>query len=315
LPEDSLATAAEWVARRSSGEHSADDQRMFLAWLNASEENREAFSKAQSLWDQTRDLDRVAEQQVSEARAYIANHRRSPKRWRYAAAAVIAVATVWQADWLSYLNDHTYQTAVGQIQAIDLPDGSRLELDTNSAAKVHYSRHGREVRLAYGRAVFTVVHGDSRPFDVYAGAGKIRDVGTQFDVRNTGSWVSVAVLDGAVEASGTVDAAPQALLRGQRASFTASGDVMAIQPIDINTFSAWRERKLVFQGQPLKEVLEELGRYHRATITSTVPKAMDTKVSGIFPTDNLSQALQTIATALPFKLKQTGPQSWQIDRR
>jgi transmembrane sensor len=118
-----------------------------------------------------------------------------------------------------------------------------------------------------------------------------------------------------VEASGTVDAAPQALLRGQRASFTASGDVMAIQPIDINTFSAWRERKLVFQGQPLKEVLEELGRYHRATITSTVPKAMDTKVSGIFPTDNLSQALQTIATALPFKLKQTGPQSWQIDRR
>jgi ferric-dicitrate binding protein FerR (iron transport regulator) len=42
---------------------------------------------------------------------------------------------------------------------------------------------------------------------------------------------------------------------------------------------------------------------------------METKVSGIFPTDNLPQAMQTIATALPIKLTQTGAQSWQIDRR
>ncbi len=87
-----------------------------------------------------------------------------------------------------------------------------------------------------------------------------------------------------------------------------------VQAIDINTFTGWREHKLVFQGQMLKDVLEELGRYSRASITVTAPKILDTKVSGIFPTDNLAQALHTIATALPVKLTQTGAQSWQIDR-
>lgn len=310
-------TAATWLARRNNGEHSAEDQRAFLIWLNASKANREAFTKAEILWEEMRGLDSVADQQLAEARAFLAKNRRQPPRRRYAVAALalITAGAVWQADWLSYLNDQSYQTAVGQIQSVDLADGSRLELNTNSAAKVHYSRHGREVQLMSGQAVFTVAHGDHRPFEVYAGKGKIRDIGTQFDVRYNDDWVSVAVLDGEVEVSGIVDAPPKHLLRGQRLSYTPSGEITTMQAIDINTFSAWREHKLVFQGQPLKQVLEELGRYHRVSITVTAPKIMETKVSGIFPTDNLPQAMQTIATALPIKLTQTGTQSWQIDRR
>lgn len=286
-------------------------------WLNASKANREAFTKAEILWEEMRGLDSVADQQLAEARAFLARNRRQPARRRYAVAALalITAGAVWQADWLSYRNDQTYQTAVGQIQSVDLADGSRLELNTNSAAKVHYSRHGREVRLISGQAVFTVAHGDHRPFEVYAGKGKIRDIGTQFDVRYNDDWVSVAVLDGEVEVSGSVDAPPKHLLRGQQLSYTPSGEITTMQAIDINTFSAWREHKLVFQGQPLKQVLEELGRYHRASITVTAPKIMETKVSGIFPTDNLPQAMHTIATALPIKLTQTSAQSWQIDRR
>lgn len=311
------ATAAAWLARRSNGEHSAEDQRAFLVWLNDNEANRAAFAKAEALWEQMRGLDSIADRQLAEARAFLASNRQQPTRLRFAVAALalITAGVVWQADWLSYLNDQTYQTAVGQSQSFNLADGSRLELNTNSAAKVHYSRHGREVRLAHGQAVFTVAHEDHRPFVVYAGKGKIRDVGTQFDVRHNDDWVSVAVLDGEVEVSGRVDALPKPLHRGQQLNYKPSGEVTSVQAIDINTFSAWRERKLVFQGQPLKDVLEELGRYHRATVTVTAPKILETKVSGIFPTDNLSQAMQTIATALPIKLTQTGAQSWQIDRR
>ena len=310
-------TAAAWLARRSNGEHSAEDQRAFLIWLNASEANRTAFAKAEALWEKMRGLDSVADQQLAEARAFLARNRRQPARRRYAVAALalITAGAVWQADWLSYLNDQSYQTAVGQIQSVDLADGSRLELNTNSAAKVHYSRHGREVRLISGQAVFTVAHGDHRPFEVYAGKGKIRDIGTQFDVRYIDDWVSVAVLDGEVQVVDGPGAPPKHLLRGQQVSYTPSGEITTMQAIDINTFSAWREHKLVFQGQPLQQVLEELGRYHHASITITAPKILDTQVSGSFPTDNLPQAMQTIAAALPVKLTQTGAQSWQIDRR
>lgn len=316
-PKEIQAEAAAWLARRNNGEHSAEDQRAFLVWLNASAAHREAFAKAEALWEQMRGLDSIADQQLAEARAFLARNRQQPARRRFAIAALafITAGVVWQSDCLSYFNDQTYQTAVGESQSIDLADGSRLELNTNSAAKVHYSRAGREVRLLYGQAVLTVAHGDHRPFEVYAGKGKIRDIGTQFDVRFHDDWVSVAVLDGEVEVFGKLDSSPKPLHRGQQVSFTPAGEITAMQAIDINTFSAWRERKLVFQGLPLKNVLEELGRYHSASITVAAPKILDTKVSGVFPTDNLAQAMQTIATALPIKLTQTGTQSWQIDRR
>lgn len=316
-PKEIQAEAAAWLARRNNGEHSAEDQRAFLVWLNASAAHREAFAKAEALWEQMRGLDSIADQQLAEARAFLARNRPQPARRRFAVAALafITAGVVWQTDFLSYLNDQTYQTAVGESQSIDLADGSRLELNINSAAKVHYSRAGREVRLLYGQAVFSVAHGDQRPFDVYAGKGKIRDIGTQFDVRYNDDWVSVAVLDGEVEVFGKLDSSPKPLHRGQQVSYTPTGEITAMQTIDINTFSAWREGKLVFQGLPLKSVLEELGRYHRASITVTAPKILDTKVSGVFPTDNLAQAMQTIATALPIKLTQTSKQSWQIDLR
>lgn len=69
------------------------------------------------------------------------------------------------------------------------------------------------------------------------------------------------------------------------------------------------------KARPLREVLEDLGRYHRATVTVTAPAVLDTKVSGIFPTDNLPQAMQTIAATLPISLTRRGEQNWQIVRR
>lgn len=316
LPKEPRAAAAEWLARRNNGEHGAEDQRAFLVWLNASEANREAFASAEALWEQMRGLDTVADRQLAEARAFLARNRRKPVLRRYALASLlcVAVGAVWLAVRPDLSEEQSYRTDIGQSRSIDLADGSRIELNTNSEARVHYSPRGREVRLMRGQAVFTVVHGDHRPFDVHAGNGRIRDIGTQFDVRYLDGRVSVAVLDGKVEVTGDRNSPPRQLFRGQQLSYGSAGEFTAIRSIDINSFSAWRERKLVFQGRPLREVLEELGRYHRASVTVTAPEILDTRVSGIFPTDNLPQALQTIAAALPVKLTRTETQNWLIER-
>lgn len=317
-PQDIQTQAAAWLARRNNGEHSAEEQRAFLVWLNASAAHREAYARAEALWEQMRGLDSVADKQLAEARAFLAQRRRPPALRRYAVAALILLAAgaiVWQADGLSYLDDQTYQTAHGQTRAVDLADGSRLELNTDSEARVHYARHGREIRLLRGQAVFTVAHGDPRPFEVFAGQGKIRDIGTQFDVRHVAEGIAVAVLDGEVEVAGTPTARSVAVHRGEKIGYRPSGELTPVQPIDISNYSAWREGKLVFRARPLREVLEELGRYHRATVTVTAPAVLDTKVSGIFPTDNLLQAMQTIAATLPIRLTRLGEQNWQIDRR
>lgn len=309
--------AAEWLARRNNGEHSAEEQRAFLVWINASPAHREAYAEAEALWENLRGLDSVADKQLAEARAYLARKRRRPalRRLAMAAGVLMAAALTWQLDPLSHLNDQTHRTAQGQIKTIALADGSRLELDTDSEARVHYSRYGREIRLDRGRAAFTVAHGDTRPFEVFAGKGKIRDIGTQFDVRHEVDGVAIAVLDGEVEVAGQANAAPVTLQRGQQISYTSSGAIGPMQVIDINSYSAWRQGKLVFRARPLREVLEELGRYQPASLSVAAPGILETKVSGVFPIGDLPQAMQTIAATLPVRITRSGEQAWRIEAR
>ena len=76
----------------------------------------------------------------------------------------------------------------------------------------------------------------------------------------------------------------------------------AIANADIAATNAWQKAQLVFKGQPLSVVLEQLGRYHEVTLQVTDPRLQALKVSGVFPSNNLSLALDTIAGALPVKI-------------
>lgn len=319
LPDnDVLRTeATEWLARRSNGGQTAQDQRAFLAWLNASEAHRRAYAEAEDLWETLRGLDRVAERQLVQARGFLQRRRRPPAGRRVALAAAVLLATggLWWADLHSHLDDSSHATALGQRQVIDLPDGSRMELNTDSQALVHYSRHVREVRLLRGQAVFTVAMDHGRPFDVIVGRGRVRDISTQFEVRRWADRTHVAVLDGAVEVSPGPHRPAARLTRGLSLGFSDGGELSAPRAIDINTHAAWREGRIVFQNQPLREVLEELARYQGGRIAVGTPGLMDIRISGAVPTDDLALALRTVAAALPARLSPVGPQVWRLDPR
>ena len=123
----------------------------------------------------------------------------------------------------------------------------------------------------------------------------------------------VAVLDGEIEISG--DGRTLALQRGQGVSYARSGRLGSLQAVDVERLSAWRDGKLLFRAEALAEVIEELQRYHRATILIGDPGLMKIRVSGVFPTNDLPLALQTIAATLPVTLQQTGSDNWLIKGR
>ncbi len=314
LPESQNAEAARWVARRRAGACSPDEQRAFLRWLNASEANRLAYREADELWQQLGGLETIAGRRLHEAREHLAQSRQRTLRRRVAGAAVAVVlaAVVWQADWLSYLNDQTFRTALGERKSVTLADGSRLDLNTDSEVTVHYSRKGRELVVNRGQAAFEVAHGDTRPFDVVAGSIQVRDIGTRFDVRRSAEKIEISVLEGEVGISGR-DGAAQPARQGRRFSYSAAGDAMATEAIDVATAGAWRDGRIVFKSQPFGSVLAELGRYHLASVAVSSPRLLNVKISGAIPADNLEVALTTLAATLPATLTRTGAQSWRID--
>jgi len=309
--------AAEWVILQRRGALRPEQQQAFEAWLNSDRDHRIAYQRAEQFWISLQGLGQVAEPQMADARSYYRNLKSGPYQRYGSLAATVALvcAILWYTDIYSYINRQEYTTGIGERQWVQLKDGSTLDINTNSHVAVHYSRGTREILLLRGEALFNVFHADNRPFVVLAKDVKIRDIGTRFDVRHLAEEVTVAVLDGQVEVTPDSSGSPLLLSRGEGLSLNHSGELALPHNINPETYASWRKGELVFQDRPLGEILRELARYHTGVISVSTPGMMDTRVSGVFSTDDLPLTLRTIATALPAELTQTGPQSWRLDRR
>ncbi|MGH8018374.1 MAG: FecR family protein, partial [Opitutaceae bacterium] len=89
-------------------------------------------------------------------------------------------------------------TDVGTRQTMNLPDGSVVQLNTESAVSVSFTPRERRVRLVRGESHFTVAKNPTRPFIVEADAVAVRAVGTAFNVRLRSHSVDVLVTEGVV---------------------------------------------------------------------------------------------------------------------
>src|SRR6185312_12212955 len=119
----------------------------------------------------------------------------------------------------------TYATSIGGHESIMLADGSRIELNTDSAIRLADSAHARNIWLEKGEAYLQVTHDASRPLTVFAGNRRIVDLGTKFVVKRGTDQLEVAVLEGRVslDAGNTSGAQATVLQQGETAIASASG--------------------------------------------------------------------------------------------
>jgi transmembrane sensor len=238
-----------------------------------------------------------------------------------------------------------YATAVGQQKARLLADGSEVILNTNSQIRVDYGGGYRQVHLLQGEALFSVAKDTERPFRVYAANGRIEALGTAFSVYLNGGDVNVTVTegrvslaslspsrskvarlatsvgqdptaagsgfdDGLVEKLGTLNAGQVATIRSSVAE-AAAGSIGTLEinapipPDELAERLAWRDGILMFSGDRLEDVINEVGRY--TTVSIEIPDAAvrNMRIGGRFPvgeTEVMFSALET-----NFNLRVTHP--------
>jgi transmembrane sensor len=174
-------------------------------------------------------------------------------------ALSIALAFVWHST-----RPQTFATAIGEQRAIELEDGSVIQLNAHSHVAVHLSRQARDVRLLDGEALFKVAHDPTPPFRVYADDTVIRAVGTQFNVYRRANDTTVSVIEGRVEISRETSPArsPGQLSAGETARITAAGAITRARG-DTTEATAWRQRRLIFRDSTLGDIAAEFNRYNR----------------------------------------------------
>ena len=315
--------ALRWFVRLQSGDVSENEQRTFHLWQEESDAHRSEFDRIENLWT---DLDQlrgkpfpVLEQAVEywHAKGPHPAQRSCSRRPRFrlsmALAAMLAVV-VAGTYWWTFVRAEIFElrTATGEQRTATLPDGSTITLNTGTSATVRLSGMERRVVLKEGEIWMSVAHETSRPFEVIAGSGTIRDIGTQFTIRKLSDRVTVTVVEGIVEvnthAARSGEGSPHIVAKGHQLWYSDDGQVSMVESVDTQAVTAWVQGKLVFRAMPLAEVLREVGRYRNDRIQIVGPNLADLLVSGVFNSRDLDSFLQALEDAVPVKATRVNQQ-------
>lgn len=295
--------AIDWLLRLQSEDCTEADRRAFDLWLAEHPSHRQSYQRIEAQWQWMAQFKNQSFPERQQALRYKKKSAPS-KTWSYSFASVLLLVlgfTAFSADgWLGTFA--TYTTQKGERQIINLADGSTLELNTDSEVFVHINHWQRNVELVRGEVFFQVAHDEHKPFEVRAENGRIRDIGTAFNVYRQTEQVIVAVQEGIVE----IEAQDKRqLLAGQQLAFNHSGEFQTLDKMKNTELTAWRQGKMIFHNQSLKAVLAELSRYHNTPIHLQNTALNELRVSGTFHTARLDDALHAISSLLPVTIQKT----------
>lgn len=283
--------AAFWAERMSRPLLDVADGAAFDRWMESSPRHREAFAEMAAIWDEALPAmaaldpaDRLpptmsdepdSAEPTASGRTFVqAVFSRRRAALAVAVAACVSVCAVWVPPMLP----QDYASTAGHTQMIALADGSRVELGGNSALRVQILPWRRNAVLTRGEAEFDVAHEANRPFEVTAGAAKVRVLGTAFYLESLGgAAVGVQVSRGLVEVSS-----------GPNAIRLAAGEAARVEPRGIARVPleeedhSWQSGWFVAQDVPLADVIEKLRRYSRKPILLANPTLGNQRVVGRF---------------------------------
>ncbi|GJD78558.1 Protein FecR [Methylobacterium gregans] len=284
--------AAGWVARLSSPDATESDREAFEVWRSSDPGHETAYAEMDALW---RKLGNVPDPR---------QRRRTAKRLAgIAAVAFLCAGLAHQLGLLDRMRADLW-SGVGEITHATLADGSRIDLNTDTALALHFDETGREVELLRGEAFFDVAPDPRRPFVVRGNGLSARALGTRFSVRVDGAERPVDVAEGRVEvmaAGGSLQVSAGEAVR------LSDGERPSVIRADSGRSAGWREGRLVFSGERLSTVLAELGRYRRGRIVLLDPGVGERRVTGVFDPRNTDDALDVIAATMGVRVTRLPP--------
>ncbi|MCP3960654.1 MAG: DUF4880 domain-containing protein [bacterium] len=307
-----LDSAEKWLAHLLRGEVTEGDLRALDAWCAESPGNRAELDLLHRGWQLSGDL---ADDPDLATSTLLDTAAAGPRRdgWRRGLLAAAAVAAVVTAGlWAFWSQDPVleHRTVQGEQRLVALTDGSKIRL--NTATTLNVAANGREVVLLEGEAFFDVRSRQEGHFSVDAGAGRVRVLGTRFNVLRQGDDVSISVLEGrvAIDTSVATEADSYRLDAGQTLEIRGTEEPRLVEGGSaLARVRAWQEGKIEFDHTPLHEAVRELSRYTPEALSIAEPSLRELRVSGVFRIDRLADLRSVrfaLENTLPVTIRSTG---------
>lgn len=314
--------AAKYVARVYSGDLSATEEQTIRDWCAADPKHQNEFDHMIDVWDTSREL-----YEETEAKLQVRGYKVA---FSIAASAMITLAVILsillpgsvfkkqgeiaaeipnaQPQQILAANRvaDNYKTRIGEVKNVMLPDGSLVELNTNTEIRLDFNDSVRKVILVQGEAFFAVAKNPSKVFMIDTGERTIRVIGTQFNVRKQSQSLQIAVKEGLVAVHPTSEqhiafehkSDDILLTAGTIGAFSGEGQLISRDQSDkVDRLQSWRFGLFRFDNESMETVVAELNRYQPKHIILLDDEVKSLRISGVYSLtdqDNLFKALEQV---------------------
>ena len=196
---------------------------------------------------------------------------------------------------------NTLKVPYGKRFDVVLSDGTHVFLNSGTSLRypVQFLKGlDREVFLT-GEAYFDVSKDKEHPFTVHADELEIEVLGTKFNVSHypEDENINTVLVEGSVElykkgkeeerAGGTV------LKSGFKAEWRKRGNIIAVEKIDTDIYTAWVQGKLVFRNTPFQQIRRALERRYNVTIKNKNRDLDEQMFDATFDIETIEEVLES----------------------
>lgn len=236
-------------------------------------------------------------------------------KWTSIAAAILIPFLIFGNVYLYYRLSGTpdlpttITTNSKRLATVELPDGSKVEINSNS--RIDYSSSGfkKDMRTINfeGEGYFHIAKAKDAPFTINAEEMEVTVYGTEFNLRayKDAPSAKLSLVDGSVTMTSKKSGDSVKLSPLETATLDYSTGTIAVTPMEPNENSlAWKTGKLRFDNTPLSEVVSQIEINYSCQIIYKKEIASE-PYTGTIPMDDLYTALSILEEIYesPFSFK------------
>ena len=161
---------------------------------------------------------------------------------------------------------NTIETPAGGQYQINLPDGSKVWLNSASSLRYPVRFVGKERRVEIsGEAYFEVAHNSRMPFKVANASQTVEVLGTHFNIMAYPDETSTktTLLQGSVK---IIKENKSIIISPGQQTRVKDGNIDVVN-VDVNEATAWKDGYFMFKSEDIQSIMRQISRWYNLEVT------------------------------------------------
>lgn len=158
-------------------------------------------------------------------------------------------------------NVETLRVPAGERMDIVLTDGTHLWMNSGTEVEIPviFSRKKRNIKVNEGEVLLDVAKDERKPFYVETWAGKVKVIGTRFEVTadSDANEFTASLIRGSIEVTSASDPSQSRILVPGEIARYENGSLVVSQIKDISTVGCWSEGIIDVSALPFDELMKK----------------------------------------------------------